>query len=234
VQCDFEAAAAGEYLALYDASVPTDVLEQASRDGRVLLVHIKDDCEAHIRVFVDEDPPAELLAAAHRRRLTDASLSLPSGRLLATGAEAIGASVPAGAYRVSAFHTFHWKVRNRAKHVARATSGMGRVLLGAETAIGVGAAMFLVGNFLALPGLGALALKHGGSWPLRALLWLLAVDAVFYAVVLGFHALARWSPLYRAAREAREQFERAFPDVVVQLTSGAAPGSPGEAVLVVP
>jgi hypothetical protein len=223
MQCDLEASASGQSLALVDA---------AARDGRALLLHIGDDCDARIRVFVDEEPPAELSAAARPLRLADASLSVPSGRLLATGAEAIGAhesqlepgthaaaQVPAGSYRVSAFQTFEWKARHRAAYIARTSSRAARLLLGAETAFGIGAAMFLVGNFFLLPGLGMLALKRGGGWPLRALAVLLAVDALFFVALLAFQRWMVPSALYRRAHAAQDQFERAFPDVVVQLTS---------------
>jgi hypothetical protein len=181
---------------------------------------------------VDEEPPAELSAAARPLRLTDASLAVPSGRLLATGAEAIGApegehqpgthaaaNVPAGSYRVSAFQTFEWKARHRAAYLARTSSRTARLLLGAETAVGLGAALFLVGNFLLMPGLAMLALKRGGGWPLRALAVLLAVDVAFYAALLAFQRWLVPSALYRRAHAAQDQFERAFPDVFVRLTS---------------
>jgi hypothetical protein len=212
MQCDLEASASGRSLALVDA---------AARDGRALLLPIGDDCDVRIRVFVDEEPPAELSAATKPLRLTDASLSVPSGRLVATGAEAIdahereplpgthaAAQVPAGTYRVSAFQAFEWKARHRAAYIARTSSRAARLLLGAETAFGLGAAMFLVGNFFLLPGLGMLALAV-----------LLAVDALFYVALLAFQRWMVPSALYRRAHAAQDQFERAFPDVVVQLTS---------------
>jgi hypothetical protein len=257
MQCDLEAASAGRYLALYDAShaardlairnagdEPPDALRSATRDGRALLVHIPEDCEARIRVFVDEEPPAAVLAAAHPSRVDASFLAIPSGRLVASAAEDIGApgandedgirssaAVPAGSYRLAAFSTFHWKARHRGELLAARTSPGERRLLRIGDALGIGAALFFVGNFFGLPWLGIRALEHGAWRPLGVLV---AIDALFVAAAwLGDRFLAR-SPRYRAALEVRKEVAHEIPDVVVVLTRGGAPGADRPALLDVP
>jgi hypothetical protein len=254
---DLEAASAGEYLALCDRASdrrelatgvdekePSAALSRAARGGHALLVHIPEDCEARIRVFVDEEPPASLTAAAHASRLDGASLAVPSGVLVAAGAEHLGdddgelapgirtsAAIPPGTYRTAAFSTFHWKARHRGGVLAAKTAPADRRLLRIGNALGIGAAIFLVANFFGMPWLGALALKHGVWRPLAVLV---ALDAVFLACVsLGDRFLSP-SPRYRAALAARDGLDVEIPDVVVVLKSGGAPDGAAPAILEVP
>jgi hypothetical protein len=257
MQWDLEAASAGRYLAVYDAShaarelaiqsagdEPPDGLRSATRDGRALLVHIPEDCEARIRVFVDEEPPAAVLAAAHPSRLDASFLAIPSGRLVASAAEDIGspgsddadgvrssAAVPAGSYRLAAFSTFHWKARHRGELLAARTSPAERRLLRAGDALGVMAALFFVGNFFGLPWLAIRAMKHG-AW--KALGVLLAIDALFVAVAWLGDRFLSGEPRYLAALEVRKSVDHEIPDVVVVLTSGGAPVAERPALLEVP
>jgi hypothetical protein len=254
---DLAAASAGRCLAVYDPSraerdlaigvddkeLPGAALD-AARDGRLLLVHIPEECEARIRVFIGEEPSAVLLAAAHPSRVEGAFLAIPSGTLAASGAEDVGnphadadpdlrsiGTVPAGAYRLAAFHTFHWKARHRAGLLVAKTTPGERWLLRIGNALGIGAAIFLVGNFFGLPWTGALLLKHGIWKPLATFLGL---DATFLACLLLGSRFLDASPRYRAALELRDGIDAEIPDVVVVLTRGGAPDGAAPALLEVP
>jgi hypothetical protein len=253
---DLEAASAGRFLAIYDASAaapelaiaadekePSATALAAARDGRMLLIHIPEDCEARIRVFVDEEPPAGLRAAAHASRVDGALLAVRSGQLVASGADAVGSAdadepglrsrvpVPSGSYRLSAFHTFHWKARHRRELLAARTTLHDRRLLRIGNALGILAVIFLFGNFVGLPWTGALWLKRGSWQPLAVLL---GIDALLYPLVwLGGRFLDA-SPRYRAAIAARDGIDVELPDVVVVLTSGASPDGAAPALLEVP
>jgi hypothetical protein len=161
----------------------TALLERAAPDGRVLLIDTGSDGELWYRVYVEEPLPDELRARVVRSR-ADLLLRVPTGRLVACGAEELdapGASassalVPPGSYLVAAHDLdFDWD-RDVAPALAReAPAGYrreawARPLSGALLSGGgltTVVAMLLHSGSAVLAGLGAL---FGGAVAARRLL----------------------------------------------------------------
>jgi hypothetical protein len=247
---DVTAASRHEHLVLYDpAAIPSDlpldpdleaqdptplpasVVRQVASRGEALILHIPtEDCEARLRVLVDEELP-ESIAGRGGLVISGARLKVPTGTLKADGLEFMtrpgevrthsGAeriAVPPGDYEVEVHELMTWKLRHRTSTTRGGTRRGDRVaqrLVTVYTWVGI---VLIPGNVLIAPILvGSLWQAYGWRSGLAAASLILVIDAV---VLGGFWLLEsaqkRFPALSRVPR-AEAGFEREHPDVVVVL-----------------
>ena len=258
---DLNAASGTHHLVLLDPSWVSDIanlatdrldsrIEALATDGRALLVQIPaGDCEATFRVFVNDEPPEELLAAAGRTPVTEFAMRLPSETLEAAGPEDINspiserdpgtfsiAAIEPGTFSGRAFHTVRWKERHRQQYIAARTSPLARVLQRVQNAIGFAVAILLVSHvFVVLPLL-LLAFRSGAGVGMRALAALIVLDVIVWATCDWLNKASKEHSILSQVSDLHYAFERQYPDVVVvlqSLPSGGSPPSRSPAVLVV-
>lgn len=256
---DLTAASGTKHLILVDPSsiqglsgVTDDHLDPRllplANDGRALLIHVpRGDCEATIRVFVNEEPPADLKRAASRSRLSNFLLQVPSGVIEAAGAEDVGKTVDdrepgtfalahlgAGTFLGDAFNTVRWKLRNRKRYVARRTSPLARRLRLVQNVAGFSGAVLIVGHILAVGPLIGMAFWVGGRRTgITALVALAVFDVLAWLFFYALDRASRTLAVFNEAREIEEHFERTYPDVVVSLTSNLDRPSASPGILVI-
>jgi hypothetical protein len=267
MRCDVTASSRHERLVLYDpAAIPPDtpldadleaqepvpVAESAlaglAERGQALVLRIAhEDCEATLRVLVDETPEPYLRQRG-RPVLDGATLHVPGGKLTADGVEFLcrlgekrlhseGQSVdaPAGSYEVQVLNLMPWKRRHRAAEIDKKSTKTGRLIarmVGAYTWLGV---LLLPANILIAP-VAVIVVWLTSGWP-AALILAGAVLLVDILVLAGFWLLdiaSRWIPALKRASDAEAAFDAENPDVVVclrRLTGDSAPKVPAMATL---
>lgn len=244
------AASRHEHLVLYDpaairADVPVDpdleaqdpkpLLPSAIRDvaarGEALILHMPgEDCEARLKLFVDEDPPAPIPERS-AVVLSGARLQVPTGTLRADGleflsrpgevrthSEATETVVPAGEYEIEVRELLSWKLRNRASHTLRGTRSSDRLahtLVTAYTWVGI---LMLPGNLLIAPMVIAFFWRsRGWRGALTAAAIMLVIDVVVFGGFWLLEAAQKRFPALNRVAQADAAFERENPDIVVVL-----------------
>jgi len=261
VQAEVVAASRHQHLVLYDpAAIPADtpvdpdlqaqdptlLVESAMKDlaarGEALILHIPtEDCEARLRLFVDEEPP-ESIQARGTVVLRGAMLKVPSGGLKAHGLEFLArpgeirqhsqaeeAAVPAGDYSVEVRELFSWKVRHRAAAIRGASGSFERIvhrLVLIYTWLGI---VLIPGNVLVAPMVvGGLWKSRGWRTGLTVAAIILAVDALVLAGFWLLQAAQKRFPSLTRVADVEAAFERENPDIAVVLRRRDIPsdGSP--------
>ena len=247
---DVTAASRHEHLVLYDpgaiasdlpldpdleAQDPTPLPASAIRDvtarGEALILHIPtEDCEARLRVVVDEDPP-QLIAGRGALVVSGATLKVPTGTLKADGlefmtragdvrthSEAETIAVPPGDYEVEVRELMSWKLRHHKSSTRRGTSPGDRLahrLVTAYTWVGI---VMIPANVLVAPMVvGGLWQARGWRTGLTAAAIILAIDLVVFGGFWVLQAGQKRFPALSRIQEADAAFERENPDIVVVL-----------------
>lgn len=230
---------------------PTSAVTGLAADGRALVIHVPEgDCEASMRVVLDEDMPLHI-----RERGTvlveGAPLTVPGGTLRADGVEfvqrpgetrpaAAGASltIPTGEYLVDVIELVNWKLKNQSLIVSSGTTRLDRALHRLRTIYTWVGILMIPANVLGAPMLLIMAWQTGG-WRRAAAMGLaiLAVDAVLLAGFWTLQALEGRVPAWSRVGALQDAFEREHPDVTIVLTrtrpQGAVPAAPAFADLTV-
>jgi hypothetical protein len=247
---DLTAASRHDHLVLYDPAairpdVPVDpdleaqdpnpltasaIREVASR-GEALILHMPgEDCEATLRVFVDEDPP-QRVPQRSTVVLSGARLKVPTGKLRADGleflsrpgevrthSEATETTVPPGEYEVEVGELLSWKLKHRASQTRRGTRSSDRVahtLVTAYTWLGI---ILLPANVLIAPMIVAFLWRsRGWRGALTAASVILAIDAVVFGGFWLLQAAQKRFPALTRITRADAAFERDNPDIVIVL-----------------
>jgi hypothetical protein len=255
VQADLIAASRHQYLALFDpAAIPADTpvdpdmraqdptlmtraaMTRLAAAGDALILHIPtEDCEAAIRVFVGEEPPAEIRRKAHAV-LTGAGLRVPSGRLRADGLEFMArpgevrehslaeeAAVPPGRYLVEVLNLQGWKARNRLAEGRRGLGALDRFvhrLVTSYTWLGI---LMIPANVLLAP-MVVLWFYRSRGWAggFAAIGTIVALDALIFGSFWLLQAAQRRFGILSRVSEADAAFDRAHPDVLVVLSQAFA------------
>jgi len=201
------------------------LVEEDAEQGNVLLYSCGSDGEVTLRVFVNEEPDAEVLAlAAGRRR--DLLLRVPSGKLFAAGSECLcrpdekpiaaeefpkvveplgqSARIPAGDYVVEAF-----EVRRPERYLGR----LQRLFLQITC---LGCLVSLLGTVVVLA-IALVGLAFGADWGRLWLYWAAGVVAFWVVFIVAGRVLGA-SPSSRRFRRAAREFRARFPfDAVAVL-----------------
>ena len=217
--------------------MPDDAMRALAAGGLALILHIpEEDCEARLRLFVDEPPP-DLIAQRGKIVLAGAVLRVPTGCLKADGlefltrpgdtrshSEAETANVPAGDYDLEVRELMSWKLQHGAAEIRRGVGPIAsavQMLTFAYTWLGV---LLLAANFFLLPGFGVwFSRRSWGRSAWQAVAFLIVVDALVFA---GFWILEwarkRFPGLFRMA-DAEATFDRDHPDIAIVLGRRAIP-----------
>jgi hypothetical protein len=228
---------------------PREALEALAAESRALVVNITaGECAASLRVYVDEDAPAELAArSAENGRLRGARLRVPGGRLLADGAEFIQragterewaskerAELPAGEYDLEAFHIMEWKQKHRKAGIASGASPLARCLDWIAGRVELARIVLVITNVAVIPLLVLSATSGDWRTALMGLGSLLAADVVLVGIFWLMSSVLRRAPGRHQVQKAEELFDRDNPDLVVVLRSAgdrAGGGEPSPAFL---
>ena len=247
---DVTAASRHEHLVLYDpGAVPRDLpvdpdleaqdpklppasaIREVTSRGDALILHIpEEDCEARMRVFVNEDPP-EPIRERSALVISGATLTVPTGTLRADGlefmarpgdvrkhSEAESIAVPPGDYEVEVRELMSWKLRHRqssTRRGARPGDKLAYRLVTAYTWVGI---ILIPGNLLVAP------IVVGGLWKARG--WrtgltvasaILLIDAVVLGGFWLLEAAQKRFPALSRIQQADAAFDRENPDIVVVL-----------------
>jgi hypothetical protein len=257
---DVSAASRHEHLVLYDpAAIPPDLpvdpdldaqdpkplpasaIREVTSRGDALILHIPtEDCEARMRVFVDEDPP-QSIAGRGAVVVSGARLRVPTGTLRADGlefmtrpgdvrkhSEAEHCALPPGDYEVEVRELMSWKLRNRNRRTRGGTGRGDRLahrLVTAYTWIGI---VLIPANLLIAPIIVLVAWQaRGWRTGITVAAAILLVDAVVAGGFWLLQAAQERFPALTRVQEADAAVERENPDIVVVLTrrSGSSSNS---------
>jgi hypothetical protein len=247
---DVTAASRHQHLVLYDpAAIPPDLpvdpdlgaqdpkplpasaIREVTSRGDALILHIPtEDCEARVRVFVDEDPPRPV-AGRGALVISGARLKVPTGTLKADGlefmarpgevrkhSEAERIAVPPGDYEVEVRELMSWKIRHRTSSTRGGTGPGDRVahrLVNVYTWIGI---VLIPGNVLIAPIIvGVLWQSRGWRAGLAAASMILVIDAVVLGGFWALEAAQKRFPALSRIQRADAEFDRENPDIVVVL-----------------
>ncbi len=228
--------------------LPASAVESLAERGLAVVLRIADeDCEANIRLVIDEEADDYVRKRAVPT-LDGATLHIPSGKLTVDGleflcrpgesrkhSEAEVMEIPAGDYRAEVLNLIPWKARHRAGEIETQTTRFERVvgrLVTAYTWLGI---LLLPANVLLFPVALLIVWKESG-WQ-RALKLAAAMIAIEVLVVAGFWALdfaSRWVPALTRRSDVTRAFEAENPDVVVclkRLADSSEMAIPGMATL---
>jgi hypothetical protein len=246
---DMFAASGVKHLALFDPGALGDPLELSKEDfdprlrglaetSRMALLHVpRGDCEASLALFVEEDPPDWLLKAGKRVEERCFRLEVPSGKIEAAGAEDLfrphserepgsysQVAIPPALYNGTVYTTTVWKARNRSRFLAQRSTAWSRRFAAFETVSGVLLAALFVFHLIAFAPVVGLSFKRSMRAGLIALAVVICIDLIALAVLKGSAFLSKRFPALRAAREASEEFEAKYPDILIRLST-PLPGS---------
>jgi hypothetical protein len=253
---DLTAASRHEHLVLYDpAAIPADAdvdpdldaqdpklpgaatIRELAETGRALIIHIPtEDCEARVRVFVDEDLP-EALRRRGRVVLDRATLAVPTGRLKADGLEfltrpgevrrhsqATETVIPPGEYSLEVRELFSWKLRVGSADALAGTRLWERLvhrLTLVYTWLGI---VLIPANVLGAPMIvGGLWKSRGWQSGLTAAGVILAFDAVVFGGFWLLQLAQKKFPALTRVRDAEATFDREHPDIAIVLRRHSAP-----------
>jgi hypothetical protein len=209
---------------------PAAMTELAGQGLAVILRIAHEDCQANIRLMIDEDVEPHFRERA-TTAIDRAALRLPSGTLTVDGieflcrpgetrlhSEAQVMEVPAGDYRVQVFNLIPWKGRHREREIEMNTTRFDRFvdrMVTGYTWLGI---LLFPANVLLAPVAVLVVWMKSGE---RAALMLAgAVILIDFIVLTGFRVLkfaSRWMPALDRRREVARAFEAENPDVVVCL-----------------
>jgi len=228
------------------APPPDRAVEELGAACSALVVHVpRGDCAVQMQVFVDEDPPERLCRKRKANHAIENSLlRVPGGRLMADGAEFLQmpgrerewatrqrARLPAGEYRLDAFHLAEWKDSNRRAGIASEASPVARALDWIISRVALARIVLVIANLAIIPVL-LLSITSGWRSALTGLGALLVADLVLVCVFWLVAHLLKRHPASRQVQRAREKFDLENPDVVVVLRREAGPRpSPAAAFL---
>jgi hypothetical protein len=254
---DVTAASRHEHLALYDpAAIPPDLpvdpdldaqdpnplpasaIREVTSRGEALILHIPtEDCEATLRVFVDEDPP-QPIAGRGAVVVSGARLKVPSGTLKADGlefmtrsgevrkhSEAENVAVPPGDYEVEVRELMSWKIRHRQSSTRSGATPREKVahrLVTVYTWIGI---VLIPGNVLIAPIIvGGLWQARGWRSGLAAASLILVIDAIVLGGFWLLDSAQKRFPALSRIQQSDAAFDQDNPDIVVVLRrrTGAA------------
>lgn len=252
------AASRVRHLALFDPGALREALELSKEEfdprlrslaesNRLVLLYVpRGDCEASLALFVDENLPDGLLKAGRRAEERSFELEVSSGILETAGAEDLfrphserepetysQIPVPPALYVGAVYTTTAWKARNRAKYLAKRSTAWSRRFAAFESVSGVLLAALLVFHLIAFAPVVGLSFKRSVRAGVIALGIVICIDLLALAVLKGSAVLSRRFPTLRAAREAYEEFEAKYPDILVSLSTATpeAAEAPAQNVL---
>ena len=264
MQAELTAASRHEHLVLFDpAAVPVDTpvdpdleaqdpkllpkaaIKDLAARGQALILHIPtEDCEARLRVFVDEQP-TEQTRKRGKVVLAGAALHVPSGLLKADGlefltrpgearthSEAEQMTVPAGRYSVEVLELLSWKMRHRIAEGRRALGSLDKTihrLVTTYTWLGI---VLIPANIFVAP-MVVMGFWRSRGWQagLAAGAVVLAVDALVLGGFWVLQAAQKRLPILSRVADADAAFERENPDIIVVLRPGASEAQAGPPAL---
>lgn len=265
MQFDFEPSSRHRFVVLYDAAaLPADfpvdpdlatpepdppshtAVRELAKQGRAFVVEVpsEEDCQATIRVFVDENPPAELVKRG-KCVARESLMKIPSGVLRAAGSEFMclpgqqrtevenepEAKISSGDYLLTVHELVRWKLKHRRSEIRARTTPVARFVDVLTQGFGFFCAVLFVAHILVVPVVLWIAWrKHGGHTALKIGGIILAVDAVVYLLILLLAALEKKFDLFNVA-EVRRKFDAEHPDFVVVLQSANGRSGSGETAL---
>ena len=255
---DVTVASRHEHLVLYDpAAIPPDLpidpdleaqdpkpppasaIREVTSRGEALVLHIPtEDCEARLRVFVDEEPP-QSIAGRGGVIISGARLKVPTGTLKADGLEFMARSgevrkhseaetiaVPPGDYEVEVRELMTWKLRHRASSTRSGTrtgDRMAHRLVTVYTWVGI---VLIPANILVAPIIvGVLWQAQGWRSGIAAASLILVIDAVVLGGFWLLESAQKRFPALSRVQQADADFERENPDIVVVLRRRVAAAS---------
>jgi hypothetical protein len=247
---DLTAASRHQHLALYDPSaIPSDlpvdadldtpdptplsdpvIRDLTARGGALILRIAEEDCEARMRVFVDEEPPQALLERG-ALIVGGGTLRVPTGTLRADGLEFIASAgqvrthsrgetiaVPAGDYEVAVRELMSWKLRHRTRSTHAGTQPTDRIahrLITAYTWVGI---ILIPANLLGAPILiGALWQARGWQTGVTAAAVVLVIDTIIIGGFWLLQAAQKRFPALTRIQAADAAFDDENPDLVIVL-----------------
>jgi hypothetical protein len=256
---DVTAASRHEHLVLYDpAAIPSDLavdpdldaqdpkplspsgIREVTSRGDALILHIPtEDCEASLRVYVDEDPP-QSIAGRGGVIVSGARLKVPTGMLKADGlefmarpgevrkhSEAANIAVPPGDYEVEVRELMTWKLRRRKSSTRSVTRSGGRMthrLVTVYTWVGI---VLIPANLLIAPIIvGGLWQAQGWRSGVTAASLILVIDAVVLGGFWVLESAQKRFPALSRIQQADADFEHENPDIAVVLRRRVGAASP--------
>jgi len=262
---DFEPSSRYRFVVLYDAAAlpadfpvdsklttpepkppPHDTVRELAKNGRAFVVEVpsEEDCQATMRVFVNEEPPAELVKKA-KCIATETLMRIPSGVLRAEGSEFMClpgqkrtevdevpvANIPPGDYLLTVHELVRWKLKHRRAEIRARTTPVARLVDVFTQSFGIFCAVLFVAHILIVPAVlwGAWR-RHGGHSALKIGGIVLAVDAVAYLLILLLAALEKKFDLFNVS-EVRKKFDAEHPDFIVVLQNSNGRAGSGEMAL---
>jgi hypothetical protein len=254
-QLDFHLAGGAWYLVLHDphalpagfpvdpdtktdqpAAPPAEAITELADNGQALVIKMPEkwDSEASLRVFVDQEPAALLRERSSTHRgVTGAKLSVPSGNLIAGGAEYIElpglhrrqslaerAEIRYGDYQLEVIDLFEWKIANVDQYTRERTTWLTRVVSKLAVVVAIGGCLLIAANVIAIPGLIIYGLKGNDALALRIGVVLGVTDLIVIGGGSLFAFLSERFPsldLLGKASRVQKGFEQENPDVVAVL-----------------
>ena len=252
---DFEPYSRHRFLVLYDpAALPADFpldsnlatsepdppphadVRELAKNGCAFVVEVpsEEDCQATIRVYVNETPPAELVRKA-KCIASESLMLIPGGVLRADGSEfmclpgqkreelANGpvARIPSGNHLMTVYELVRWKLKHRQAEIRARATPLARFVDLLTQSFGMFCAVLFVANILVVPVVLWLAWNEHG-WPamLKVGGIVLVVDAAAYLLILLLLTLDKKLDLFNVS-EIRKQFDAEHPDFIVVLQTAA-------------
>ncbi len=214
--------------------LPAPARSELARRGLALMLEVpSDDCEATIRVLVDQAPEASLQERA-AQALDGAILRVTGGQLTFDGIEFLcragetrwhsqgeSMEVPPSEYLVEVLNLIPWKHQHRADEINKNTRKLDRLFDRVVEACMWPFLLLFWANIFA-PGVILVALFAAG-WrqALTIAAVILAVDVLLLAGGWAFDGAAHLFPALKRAQNARIAFEAENPDVLVCLRKTA-------------
>ena len=259
---DFEPSSRYRFVVLYDpaalpANLPLDQDLEAqdptppphnsvralTKEGRAFVVEVptEEDCEATIRVFVDEQPPEVIKKAKIVGR--EMLIQIPGGTLRADGSEFMcfpgmtrkegnedpAMNLPAGNYLMTIHELVHWKLRNRTKELRALSTPLIRFMDVIGQTMGILGAILAVGHILVLPAvLWAVWSKHGWKSAGKFALIVFAIDVFLIGCIVLYGWLEKKISHNSGMAEIRNKFDAEHPDFIVTLQSANGQASSGD------
>jgi hypothetical protein len=220
-------------------------LETLASERKAVILYVpKGDCEARVRVLVGEEVAGEMRSKAGKY-VTTGALAVPSGTLVADGAEFIrpvgfeyaesngtAIQVPPGLYQVELLTLVRWKSANYSREVDERASGAARFLGRLLAGYAIVAVALLWMSLFALPLAALIGWKISAfSGLAKGVLAVLAIDAALLGSFGLLEPMRESLPILSQVHDLAERFENQNPDVVVALVGSPESNARGAAVL---